>query len=314
MRILLAVDGSDASMAAVAATAALPKPLDTSIEVVSVVPFSFAPEGAPWPAVIRVDPPTDRERVRDDVRTRLEAIAAQLRVDDVNAEATVLEGRAASEIVIEANRFAADLIVIGARGLSVVRRLLVGSVSSEVVDHAPCPVLVARRGSVDRLLLATDGSPDAERAVDFVTHSGLFDATEIQVVSVVESNPALWTGLSPVDGMTSIEITADAMAAGERRTARALELASAQLQGRHVTTASTQPHGDVASTIVETADAWGADVVVLGARSLGAVHRWLIGSVSRAVLHHAPMSVLIVRPGAAVAKDREPEELLATPA
>jgi nucleotide-binding universal stress UspA family protein len=39
--------------------------------------------------------------------------------------------------------------------------------------------------------------------------------------------------------------------------------------------------------------------VVLGSRSMGALHRFLIGGVSRAVLHHAPMSVLIVRPRAA---------------
>jgi nucleotide-binding universal stress UspA family protein len=42
---------------------------------------------------------------------------------------------------------------MGARGLSAVRRLLLGSVSSEVVDHAPCPVLVARHAAVDRVLL-----------------------------------------------------------------------------------------------------------------------------------------------------------------
>jgi nucleotide-binding universal stress UspA family protein len=58
-----------------------------------------------------------------------------------------------------------------------------------------------------------------------------------------------------------------------------------------------QPTGDIASTILREAKSWQADVVAVGARSMGTVKRWLIGSVSRAVLHHADMSVLIVRPG-----------------
>ena len=75
----------------------------------------------------------------------------------------VRHGRPASEIVIEADRFGADLIVVGARGHSAVERLLVGSVSSEVVDQAHCPVLVVRTPRFARVLLATDGSADGDR-------------------------------------------------------------------------------------------------------------------------------------------------------
>jgi nucleotide-binding universal stress UspA family protein len=61
----------------------------------------------------------------------------------------------------------------------------------------------------------------------------------------------------------------------------------------------------VASTIVAEAVAWKADVIVIGTRGLGMVRRLLLGSVSRDVLHHAPMSVLIVRPAHPVT-DRRP--------
>jgi nucleotide-binding universal stress UspA family protein len=152
MKVLLAIDGSDASMSAVAATAALAMPPGTSIEVVSVVPDSFAPEGSPWPNVIRVDPPTDRDRILDDVEMRLMSIADRVRVGDRIVHVNVLRGRPATEIVLEAERWAADLIVMGARGLTATRRRRIGSVSSEVVDHAPCPVLVARREAVARVL------------------------------------------------------------------------------------------------------------------------------------------------------------------
>ncbi|MGZ8515509.1 MAG: universal stress protein, partial [Candidatus Limnocylindrales bacterium] len=57
--------------------------------------------------------------------------------------------------------------------------------------------------------------------------------------------------------------------------------------------------GDVPSAILEDAAAWGADVIAVGTRGHGAVRRALIGSTSRYVLHHAPMSVLVVRTAAA---------------
>ena len=86
MKILLAIDGSDASMSAVAATAALPLPSDAVVEIVSVVPYSFAPEGSVWPNVIRIDPPTDRDRVLDDVAIRLMTVADRVKVDGILAE------------------------------------------------------------------------------------------------------------------------------------------------------------------------------------------------------------------------------------
>lgn len=305
MQVLLAVDGSDASMSAVAATAALPMRPGSAIKVVSVAPDTFAPEGSPWPNVIRVDPGSDRERVLGDVARRLSDIADRLRVGDRDVLAEVLEGRPASEIVLAAERWGADLVVVGARGLSDARRLLVGSVSSEVVDHAPCPVLVARREAVARVLWATDGSPEAERAADFISETGLFDAAEIGIMSVPDAGMSWWAGFSPVDGATSIDVYADAVELADRRAKHAVEEAADRLPGRRVTPVHAQPTGDIPSTILAAAESWGADIIVVGARRMGLVRRWLIGSVSRSVLHHAEMSVLIVRPRLAVVDDQQ---------
>jgi len=296
MKVLLAIDGSDASMSAVAATAALPLPSDAAVEIVSVVPYSFAPEGSVWPNVVRVDPPSDRDRVLDDVAIRLMTVADRVRVGDRRVEVRVLEGRPATEIVAEATRFGADLIVLGARGLSSVRRLLVGSVSSEVVDHAPCPVLVARHGSVDRVLLATDGSPSATDAAEFIVESGLFAESQIRVLSVGDPGMPWWVGVTPVDGATSIDLYAEEAQAMERRARAAADEAADRLGDVHIADVVAEPDGDVVSRILHHADESRADVIVLGARNMGTIHRWLVGSVSRSVLHLADASVLIVRP------------------
>jgi nucleotide-binding universal stress UspA family protein len=303
MKVLLAVDGSDASMTAVAATAALPTPTDSEIRVVTVVPDTFAPEGSPWPNVIRIDPPSDRDRVIDDVTQRLLDIAERLRVGDRRVHVEVLEGRPATQIVLDAERWGADMIVVGARGLSTARRLLVGSVSSEVVDHAPCAVLVARREAIGRVLWATDGSSEAERAAELFAETGLFGDAEMRVLSVADAGMALWAGMSPVDGAVSIDVYTAAVARAEDRAKAAAEEAAQHLPGRRVTAVYGHP-GDVPFAILQEAEAFGADLIVVGARRLGTVHRWLIGSVSRSVLHHAPMSVLIVRPKVAHTEER----------
>ncbi len=307
MKVLLAVDGSDASMTAVAATAALSFRPGSTVEVVSVIPDSFAPEGSPWPNVIRIDPPTDRYRIVDDVSSRLLHIADRIRVGDTTVDVCVLEGRPATEIVAEAARFGADLIVMGACGLSAVRRLLLGSVSSEVVDHAPCPVLVARHAAVERVMFATDGSPGAADAAEFIAESGLCDEAQIRIVSVPDPGMPMWAGMSPVDGATSIEVHADALEIAEHCARKAVDQTAERLRERHVESAWALPDGDVVGTVLDAADAWRADIIVLGARNIGTLRRWLLGSVSRSILHLAESSVLIVRPRTPAAKRTEAE-------
>lgn len=307
MKVLLAIDGSDASMSAVAATAALPLPPGATVEVVSVIPDSFAPEGAVWPNVVRVDPPSDRERIYDDVSRRLLEIGDRLRAEERTIEVRVLDGRPATKIVAEAARFEADLIVMGARGLSAVRRLLLGSVSSEVVDHAPCPVLVARHAKVDRVLLATDDSPSGTDATDFIAESGLFEGSQIRIISVGNAGMPWWVGVTPVDGMTSIDIYADEAEASQRHARQVADDAAERLSHLQVSETIVVRDADVVSAILEDAKGWHADLIIVGARNTGTMHRWLVGSVSRSVLHLADASVLIVRTGVAPRGERAEE-------
>jgi nucleotide-binding universal stress UspA family protein len=107
--------------------------------------------------------------------------------------------------------------------------------------------------------------------------------------------------MSPVDGMVAADAYADVVDEAERR-ANKVARSTAQIMGLDGVEAEVAPcGGEVGSTIVEKATAWQADVVAVGTRGHGAVHRALVGSTSRQVLHQAPMSVLVVRPKRAVA-------------
>jgi len=79
----------------------------------------------------------------------------------------------------------------------------------------------------------------------------------------------------------------------ERR--RQLEEAETELRGHGIEGATVLRRGDPASAILGEAEEEDVDVIVLGTRGLSTAERWLMGSVSTKVLHHAHCSVLVVR-------------------
>lgn len=97
-----------------------------------------------------------RRRV-DQERARLEVVASELvlrgRRDQVPTSYLIWEGEPAESIVEAALAERADVIVIGSHGRGAIGRALIGSVSDQVVRHAPCPVLVVRssRGQADQV-------------------------------------------------------------------------------------------------------------------------------------------------------------------
>jgi nucleotide-binding universal stress UspA family protein len=294
MKILLAVDGSEASSTAIAAVDSLSLPADSTVEVLTVIPDTPWTYG-PWPAVAMIQSQDAMDRAYAEVRAWLDEIAADMVADRRTIRTVVRYGRPASEIVLEADRFGADLLVVGARGHTVMERVFLGSVSSELVDQAPCPILVARAPGVQRILVATDGSADGDLAAAFVGTSRIFGDPAVKVLSVVDPGMPWWAGMAAVDAMAAGDTYATVVDVAEKH-ARDVAAATADRLGIDNVQAESRPiEGEVGSTIVNAASAWQADVVVLGTRGHGVVHRALVGSTSRHVLHKAPMSVLVVR-------------------
>ena len=303
MKILLAVDGSAASTTAVSVVGSLSLPADSTIELLTVIPDTPWTYG-PWPAVAMIQSQDALDRAYGEVRAWLDDVVADMATDGRTIHTMVRHGRPASEIVLEADRFGADLLVVGARGHSVVERIFLGSVSSELVDQAPCPVLVVRSPNVQRILVATDGSADGDLAAAFVGTSRIFGDPAVKVLSVVDPGMPWWAGMAAVDALAAGDTYATVVDAAEKH-ARDVAITTADRLGIDKVQAESHPiEGEVGSTIVNAAAAWQADVVVLGTRGHGLVHRALVGSTSRHVLHQAPMSVLIVRPARAASSAR----------
>ena len=112
------------------------------------------------------------ERAQRDARSWLEGQADLMRGEGAKAvEAHLALGEPAEEIVRLAEELGAGLIVVGSRGLGVIRRALISSVSDSVVRHAHCPVLVVRVGgamSNRNEKCAYSGAPSSTSTVDEV--------------------------------------------------------------------------------------------------------------------------------------------------
>jgi nucleotide-binding universal stress UspA family protein len=295
MRILLATDGSDHANVALELVRSVAWPAGTTIRVVTTMPTGVESYGLSW-AVATADTVQDQgSEVRRHYEDLVDSAVRELTRPGLEVERLLLHGRPASAIVDEARRWPADLVVVGHRGRGSIGSMVLGSVSAEVVDHAPCPVLVVRRPAVRSIVFATDGSPSARHAEELLSRWPLFGDAPIRVVAAAQA-PEPWAfGMAMdvgADAMDAYAADQEQMRAEERpivdEAARRLREA-----GRNAT--ADVLDGDPAGAIIATLEARGDDLVVMGSRGHTGLARLLLGSVARNVLLHAPSSVLIVR-------------------
>ena len=289
MRIVVGVDGSEASRTALALIAATIWPTGTSIRLVGAYELAVNWAGvAPLPA----DDAADDEAQRTLFDT-LQIWSDPLQRNGCVTESVVARGRAADVLLAEADELRADLIVVGSRGLGVAASALLGSVSAALVDHAPCPVLVARGPRVTRILVATDGSQSAEAIPAVLLAWNAFCDAPIDVLSVAPPG-GTDRGLL-LSGLLGCEARPfDASHEVDRHRVMANEMAARLVAGgRHAEGAVRT--GEAALQIGAAAADWGADLIVTGSRGLSGLRRLLMGSVAHHVLLHSRCSVLVMR-------------------
>jgi nucleotide-binding universal stress UspA family protein len=295
MRVLVAIDGSECADVAVDLVGGLDWPSGTEIEVVEVVPAGIAVFGGPWPPAAPVDTSMIDRSIREqadlDLKTAVEKLAAPGRTVSM----LTATGRAGDTIVSTAEQAGAQLIVVGSRGHGTLETMLLGSVSSEVIDHAHVPVLLARGREIKRVVYAWDGSDRAEAAVPVLTAWGVFGDAHVDVLSVADAEPPWWVRADMVGGEAWPEAYHDAAVPSRHQHE---EMADQMAQWLRTAGLSAVPHcreGDPAEAIVDFARAHEVDLIVLGTHGRTGLRRLFLGSVARNVTLHAPCSVLVAR-------------------
>jgi len=296
-KILLATDGSESSEVAVRAAVALSKRLDFEVHVMYV-----AHEHPYLHASYDLHHQEEEERLRrEDQRKLVEYMAIVRRAGGTIADSYLRVGEAANEIVELAEEIGVDLVVLGSRGHGPMRRALMGSVSTSVLRHAHCSVLIVRRhgGSeqkreslVGKILVAIDGSEGASAAARVAMEIAKSTGSEVHVAYAIGEEryrphlgPEMWEGWQ--EGFEHA-----------KRSARSwVEEQANGMRGEG--TKTVESHlllGRPDAAIVWLAEELGAGLLVVGSRGLGGIRRVLIGSVSDSVVRHAHCSVMVIRP------------------
>lgn len=151
MRILIATDGSDFSEAAVKQVCRIvAKVSDISIRVVSIYEPPLMAVAAPYASATAVYNPSLEKEMKEFATRAVSLAESNIRAllpdwkEGLTTE--VLCGTPAQEIVGQAEKWSADLIALGSHGYRFWERVFLGSVSNQVVHHAPCSVLIVRMG------------------------------------------------------------------------------------------------------------------------------------------------------------------------
>ncbi len=141
-----------------------------------------------------------------------------------------------------------------------------------------------------KILLAIDGSPHSQAAVDEVARRPWPPGTTIRVISAIQPYTPPVTEFV-LAGATLEDMRQQLVSSAEQIIGRAADA----LKKAALSTETIVREGDPRSAIVDEADEWGADLIVVGSHGRTGLTRWLLGSVAQAIVGHASCSVEVVR-------------------
>ena len=222
-----------------------------------------------------------------------------------NVKSDLLLGQPAPKIVELAAEQEADLIVMGSVGLRATLGILLGGVAQQVVEHAGMPVLVVRKPytGLKHVLFSTDGSDSSIEALRFIKQFPFPEGVRFSVMTVlppeITSTHLAWTEMAdiPVPPLSpEAEANLERIAAKEQADAEALVARTARsLRKLEAPVDTFICRGDAATEIIEYAKKNAVDLIVVGSRGMGLIRSWLMGSVTRKLVHYAPCSVMVVK-------------------
>lgn len=278
-RIGVAVDGSDASRAALEWARREARVRDATIEVVTVARTEVY-------VALDVAAALGTDELRRAAEVVQASLTAHLDSDDAPVDTTVLVGHPAAELAAVSRRL--DLLVVGTRGHGRIVGRMLGSVTHHLATHAHCPVVAVGGdvGDVQRVVVGVDGSEAAQVALKWALRAARLHHAVLEAVMTVRVGvlPASLMGI-PRDPTVAEQARATAAAHLEQLVFRADDRGDAKVEQ---TVLDDRPDHGLLSRAEH------AQLLVVGRRGLGGFAGLVLGSTSHRVLHHATCPVAVV--------------------
>lgn len=293
MNILVAVDGSEHSLAAVTMIQDLPIEKCNKQECLITIIGALNPLDSAMYATHR---------------SPLLQAQKMLQERFLRVQSELILGYPAEIIINYSEENRPDLIVMGAKGLRATLGILLGGVAQQVIEYAPCPVLIVRAPykPLKHILLVVDGSESSRHAAEYLSRFPLWSENKLTIAHVLPPMPILETtflqktwslaedvieDLQPVNGDELKARQIEEEKRGEALLTETIRL----FKGLSMPIEPRLLHGDTATEIIQFVQTHNIDLIVAGSRGLSQMKGWLLGSVSRKLVHYASCSVLIVK-------------------
>jgi nucleotide-binding universal stress UspA family protein len=227
---------------------------------------------------------------RDAARRKLDAAAERVRARGFTVTTTLGSVPASASLAGVAKEVSADLVVVGSRGHTGLKRLALGSVAELTVKESPVSVLTVRgEGHAEApkvIVVGVDFSAPADRAVELAADWARAFGAQLHLVNGLELTMPF---IAPYEVTVPNEVLDRTYAEAVKR----LGEMAAKLSGVavHTSVVSAAAH-DALDTVAERVK---ADLIVTGSRGLRGLKHALLGSVAERTLRHAPCSVLTVK-------------------
>ena len=208
-----------------------------------------------------------------------------------SVESIVCEGEPPEVIVEIAQEKNADLIALGTYGRRGLKRLLMGSVTSQVILNASCDVLIVKKpcskctGSYNSLLVPFDGSVSSEKALLKAASLAKTDGSEISVLYVIPRYEEM------VEFYKTDAIKKGLFQEAEKIVDQAKKIAA----GLNLPIKAIVQEGHAADKIVEIATTMKHELIVTGTHGWRGISKAILGSTAERIIAHASCPVLIVR-------------------
>lgn len=228
-------------------------------------------------------------------REVLEAITSDpARHQGVSAHIQIEEGLATMVVPAYASATESDLVIVGARGESTLRRLLLGSTASRLLRKSKCPVLVVKtpgRTPYRRVLIPIDFSRGSRWSIDIACE--LAPGADLVLMHVFD---VPFEGMLQYAGVSQDVIYQYRIEARERSLRQLHQLAAQAGLSREQYTPLVD-YGDAVQLILSQQAHYGCDLLVMGKHGTHVTEELLLGSVTKRVLSETEVDVLVVVDG-----------------